>query len=132
MKYHDSWYSNVNVQELGDYVSSYFDSEEVLQYPFFPEFEQVSLLEIDIGHVTGITSLDSESQINLLNIEDTLDPKAWPHLRKVSVSILLNAFPLVVTVGTSILSPAGGELVKEFDTKSELTLLTTSLFMLVG
>lgn len=48
------------------------------------------------------------------------------------MSILLNAFPLVVTVETSILSPADGELVKEFDTKSELTLLTTSLFMLMS
>ncbi len=45
---------------------------------------------------------------------------------------MLNASPLVVTIGTSILSPAGSDLIRAFHKSPEVTVLTTSLFMLVS
>lgn len=124
--YHNSWYAQFNVQDLGDCLSTRFGSEEFLQPPFFPEFEQSLASEADA------VRRDSESQTRLVELGDVPDPRAWSPIYKVFISILLNAFPLVVAVGTSILSPASKDLVREFNTKSELTVLTTSLFMLVG
>lgn len=59
------------------------------------------------------------------------DPRAWSFVYKIFVSGLLNAFPLIVAIGTSILSPAGKALAKEFGASEDRTVLTTSLFMLV-
>lgn len=80
---HKSWYGHVNVQELGNCLSTRFGSEEFLQYPFFPEFEHVTPSEVDVSDVPDITSLDSGSQTRLVNHEDVIDPKNMPYLRKV-------------------------------------------------
>lgn len=130
--YHSSWYAQFNLQDLSDCLSSHFGGEECLQTPFFPAFEQSQSFGTDLSHATSITPLNIESQTRSVGLGDNSDPKAWSYRYKILISILLNAFPLVVAVGTSILSPAGKELVKEFDTKPELTVLTTSFFMLVG
>lgn len=131
--YHTSWYAQFNVQDLSDCLSSHFGGEEFLQLPLFPEFEQVQSLEINISHAVNTTPPDLESRTRSAELGVVSDPSSpWPSIYKVLVSILLNAFPLVVSVGISILSSAGKDLVKEFKTRPELTLLTTSLFMLVG
>lgn len=129
---HDTWYAQVDLQELEKCLSSRFGGEEFFISPFFLDYEQFQPFETDVNDTTSITSLRSGSKIRRANLKGTSDPKAWPFRHKISISILLNAFPLVVAVGTSILSPASKELMREFDSTSELTVLTTSLFMLVG
>lgn len=130
--YHSSWYTQFNVQGFSDSISSHFGGEEYLQPPFFPAFEQSQPFEADVSHAIGITTRHLASQTTPVELIDGSDPNGWSYAYKILISILLNAFPLVVAIGTSILSPAGKVLVKEFDTTSELTVLTTSLFMLVG
>lgn len=137
--YHTSWYAQFNVQDLSDCLSSRFDGEEFLRPPFFPSFEQFQAFDGDavaVGSSITTSPLASESQTRLVDEEKVADiisnPSSWPFIHKILVSILLNAFPLVVAIGTSILSPASRNLVREFDTKAEITVLTTSLFMLVG
>lgn len=129
--YHNSWYAQINLQELNDCLSYRFGGDDFLEHPFFPGFEQFKEFQTDF-QASGFTQLESESQIRSVELKEFSDPKAWPYIYKVWVSILLNSFPFVVAVGTSILSPAGRELIEEFNTTSELTVLTTSLFMLVG
>lgn len=140
--YHDAWYAQdqgSRLQELDQCLSSRFGGDEELSInPFrlddFDLVEKSQPLETDdINDSTSITSLNSGSKIRSVDLKgSTLDPKAWPYNYKICISVLLNAFPLVVAIGTSILSPAGPVLVKEFHSKSEITVLTTSLFMLVG
>ena len=139
--YHDAWYAQdqgcSRLQELGQCLSSRFGvDDEFFINPFLLDFdfEKSQPLETaDINDSTSITSLNSHSKIRSADLKGgTLDPKAWPFNNKIWISVLLNAFPLVVAIGTSILSPAGPVLVKEFHSKSEITVLTTSLFMLVG
>lgn len=101
--YHDTWY----IHDLDDASSTPIDGEGggELHAPF-PVMEAKSRAE--------------ES-----------DPRAWSFVYKIFVSGLLNAFPLIVAIGTSILSPAGKALAKEFGASEDRTVLTTSLFMLV-
>lgn len=129
--HHSSWYARFNVQDLNDCLSSRFGSEEFLQPPFFTKFVESPYLQADIDHVSSIVPVEPESQTRLVEVKNFSDPKSWSYGYKVLVSILLNAFPLVVAIGTSILSPVGKDLVREFDTKSELAVLTTSLYLLV-
>lgn len=128
----DSWYAQVDLQTLEKCLSSRFGGKEFFISPFFLDSEQLQSSETDINDTTSSSALSPGSKTGHMNLKATPDPKVWPYRYKISISILLNAFPLVVAVGTSILSPATKELTREFDSKSELTVLTTSLFMLVS
>lgn len=64
-------------------------------------------------------------------LTDPENPATWSFKRKVFVSAVLVSIPLVVNVGTSILGAAGTFLTKEYHVGSEVTVLTTSLFLMV-
>ena len=64
-------------------------------------------------------------------LNDSENPASWSFKRKLFVSGVLVSLPLIVNVGTSILSAAGVFLDKEYNVGSEVTVLTTSLFLMV-
>ena len=64
-------------------------------------------------------------------LNDPENPASWSFKRKLFVSGVLVSLPLIVNVGTSILSAAGVFLDKEYHVGSEVTVLTTSLFLMV-
>ena len=64
-------------------------------------------------------------------LRDPENPMGWTCKRKLFVSAVLVSLPLIVNVGTSILSAAGVFLTKEYHVGSEVTVLTTSLFLMV-
>ena len=64
-------------------------------------------------------------------LRDPENPLGWTSKRKLFVSGVLVSLPLIVNVGTSILSAAGVFLSKEYHVGSEVTVLTTSLFLMV-
>ncbi|KAE8153835.1 MFS general substrate transporter [Aspergillus avenaceus] len=61
---------------------------------------------------------------------DTDNPHTWSLKRKWFVTIILNVLPLVVNVGSSILSGSGTALEAEFHVSSEVTILVITLFLL--
>ena len=64
-------------------------------------------------------------------LNDPENPASWSFKRKLFVSGVLVSLPLIVNVGTSILSAAGPFLDAEYHVGSEVTVLTTSLFLMV-
>ena len=64
-------------------------------------------------------------------LRDPENPMGWTCKRKLFVSGVLVSLPLIVNVGTSILSAAGVFISKEYHVGSEVTVLTTSLFLMV-
>ena len=64
-------------------------------------------------------------------LRDPENPMGWSFKRKLFVSGVLVSLPLIVNVGTSILSAAGVFIAKEYHVGSEVTVLTTSLFLMV-
>ena len=64
-------------------------------------------------------------------LRDPENPMGWTFKRKLFVSAVLVSLPLIVNVGTSILSAAGTFISKEYHVGSEVTVLTTSLFLMV-
>ncbi len=64
-------------------------------------------------------------------LNDPENPAGWSFKRKLFVSGVLVSLPLIVNVGTSILSAAGVFIAKEYHVGSEVTVLTTSLFLMV-
>lgn len=64
-------------------------------------------------------------------LRDPENPLGWTCKRKLFVSAVLVSLPLIVNVGTSILSAAGSFISKEYHVGSEVTVLTTSLFLMV-
>ena len=64
-------------------------------------------------------------------LNDVENPASWSFKRKLFVSGVLISIPLIVNVGTSILSAAGVFLDAEYHVGSEVTVLTTSLFLMV-
>ena len=64
-------------------------------------------------------------------LRDPENPLGWTCKRKLFVSAVLVSLPLIVNVGTSILSAAGEFISKEYHVGSEVTVLTTSLFLMV-
>ena len=64
-------------------------------------------------------------------LRDLENPMGWTSKRKFFVSGVLVSLPLIVNVGTSILSAAGVFIAKEYHVGSEVTVLTTSLFLMV-
>lgn len=76
----------------------------------------------------------SEEDPDLIAWDDLNDPEnpaSWSFKRKLFVSGVLVSLPLIVNVGTSILSAAGVFLDAEYHVGSEVTVLTTSLFLMV-
>ncbi|OCL01221.1 MFS general substrate transporter, partial [Glonium stellatum] len=61
---------------------------------------------------------------------DPENPFTWPFRYKLFVSAVLNSLPLVVNVGSSILSDASRPLSKEYHVGTEVDILTISLFLL--
>ena len=64
-------------------------------------------------------------------LNDPENPASWSFKRKLFVSGVLISLPLIVNVGTSILSAAGPFLDAQYHVGSEVTVLTTSLFLMV-
>lgn len=64
-------------------------------------------------------------------LNDPENPASWSFKRKLFVSGVLVSLPLIVNIGTSILSAAGPFLDAEYHVGSEVTVLTTSLFLMV-
>ena len=64
-------------------------------------------------------------------LNDPENPATWSFKRKLFVSGVLISLPLIVNVGTSILSAAGVFLDAQYHVGSEVTVLTTSLFLMV-
>ena len=65
-------------------------------------------------------------------LNDPENPAGWSFKRKLFVSGVLVSLPLIVNVGTSILSAAGVFLDAEYHVGSEVTVLTTSLFLIIS
>ena len=64
-------------------------------------------------------------------LRDPENPMGWNFKHKLFVSGVLVSLPLIVNVGTSILSAAGVFIAQEYHVGSEVTVLTTSLFLMV-
>ncbi len=64
-------------------------------------------------------------------LNDPENPHSWSFKRKLFVSGVLVSLPLIVNVGTSILTAGGVFIDKEYHVGSEVTVLTTSLFLMV-
>ncbi|KAM0794188.1 major facilitator superfamily domain-containing protein [Usnea florida] len=64
------------------------------------------------------------------SLNDPENPTGWSFKRKLFVSGVLVSLPLIVNVGTSILRAAGVFIAKEYHVGSEVTVLTTSLFLM--
>lgn len=47
---YDSWYAQVNLQELEKCHSSRFGCEEFFLSPFFLDYEQFQPFEVDVNH----------------------------------------------------------------------------------
>ncbi|KAI1374462.1 MFS general substrate transporter [Hypoxylon crocopeplum] len=60
---------------------------------------------------------------------DVENPHTWSLKRKWFVSTILNLLPLVVNMGTSILSASNAALEKEYHVSSEVAILTLTLFL---
>lgn len=63
---------------------------------------------------------------------DPDNPRTWSTTRKVLVSTVLDTLPLICNVGTSILGQGAQQIGKEYHVGTEVTILVTTCFMLVG
>lgn len=62
---------------------------------------------------------------------DPENPHNWSQKYKLFVSFVLIMLPLVVNIGSSVMSGTAPSLEKEFHISSELTVLTTTMFLIV-
>lgn len=63
---------------------------------------------------------------------DKENPFTWSLKRKWFMTVVLNAGPLFVNIGTSVLSGSGKDIGKEYHVSTEVTVLITSVFLMVG
>ncbi|KAI1387974.1 MFS general substrate transporter [Hypoxylon trugodes] len=89
--------------------------------------------------IFDVSAEDSEKQTspaledtNLITwgSDDTENPHTWSVKRKWVMTILLNFIPLVVNMGTSILSRSTKALEEEYNVSAEVTILTVTLYLL--
>lgn len=75
---------------------------------------------------------DPDPNIVVWEADDGENPHTWSLTRKWFVTTVLNTLPLVVNVGSSILSGSGKDIGNEYHVSSEVTILITSLFLMVN
>jgi hypothetical protein len=62
---------------------------------------------------------------------DLENPHNWSQKYKLFVSFVLILLPLIVNIGSSVMSGTASSLEKEFHVSSEVAVLTTTMFLIV-
>lgn len=70
------------------------------------------------------------SQVTFDTIDDPANPKNWPYLRKVMITLLYGTTTMCSTFASSVLSPASPYIQQEFGVGRQVAVLGISLFIL--
>lgn len=112
---------------------SSYDSPTVSVPSVEEESQDAGSEDPEEGQPVALNPPSGEPDPNIVVWEegDTENPHTWSLARKWFVTVLLKILPLVVNVGSSILSASGASMVKEYHVSSEDTILVITLFLLV-
>ncbi|KIY00264.1 uncharacterized protein Z520_03949 [Fonsecaea multimorphosa CBS 102226] len=97
---------------------------------YLPEAMRSSSPVLAVGSPRRATEVGKATNIVEWEKGDRENPHSWSFARKIYITMVINTLPLVVNIGSSIMSSASTAIGKEYSVGSEVTTLTTSLYLM--